>query len=378
VSINNLQIETWSIERLIPYARNARLHSDAQVAQIAGSITAFGFNNPVLVGPEGDIIAGHARVLAIRKLGRTEVPVIVLKHLTANQKRAFIVADNKLALNAGWDPEMLRLELEALAAENFDLELTGFDEDELIEALARETLPGALDPDVVPDLQSKPISRTGDIWALGKHRLLCGDGTCPADIALVLEGKSCHMVFCDPPYNVDYSGKGPGRKTFANDNLGEEFGTFLRSACDAMLAVSNGGVYICMSSSELYRLQTAFRDAGGHWSTWIVWAKNAFTLGRSDYQRQYEPMLYGWREGAEHYWCGDRDQGDVWFVDKPIRNDLHPCMKPVIQTDCRGRVPEVHRRASAADRGRAGPWNPSRTTHDASVAGPEYPGASTL
>jgi DNA modification methylase len=325
----DLKIETWPIERLIPYARNARLHSEAQVAQIAASIAEFGFNNPVLVGPQGGIIAGHARVLAARKLGYTEIPIIVLGHLSENQKRAFILADNKLALNAGWDFEMLRLELEALAEQNFDLELTGFDEKELADALAQETPRGTFDPEAVPELQSEPVSRTGDVWTLGKHRTLCGDGTCAEDLARVLDGKPCHLVFTDPPYNVDYCGKGPARMKLANDNLGGGFGAFLRSACDAMLAVSQGPVYICMSSSELPRLHSAFCDAGGHWSTWIVWAKNTFTLGRSDYQRQYEPILYGWREGAKHYWCGDRSQSDVWLVDKPVRNDLHPTMKPV-------------------------------------------------
>jgi len=325
----DLQIETWAVERLIPYARNARLHSDAQVTQIAASIAEFGFNNPALVGPEGGIIAGHARVLAARKLGHREVPVIVLGHLSENQKRAFVLADNKLALNAGWDLEMLRLELEALAEKDFDLELTGFSEKELAEALTQETPRGTLDPEAVPELQHDPISRTGDLWRLGKHRILCGDGTCGEDLARILEGKPCHLVFTDPPYNVDYCGKGPGRMKLTNDDLGSGFGVFLRSACEAMLAVGQGAVYICMSASELPRLHTAFCDAGGHWSTWIVWAKNTFTLGRSDYQRQYEPILYGWREGAKHYWCGDRTQGDVWLVDKPVRNDLHPTMKPI-------------------------------------------------
>jgi DNA modification methylase len=325
----DLKVENWRIGRLIPYARNARVHSEAQVAQIAASIAEFGFNNPVLVGPLGEIIAGHARVLAARKLGRGEVPAIVLGHLTENQKRAFILADNKLALNAGWDSEMLRLELEALAEENFDMGLIGFDEKELAEALTKEMPWGSLDADSVPELQSDPVSRTGDVWTLGNHRILCGDGTRAEDLALVLEGKPCRLVFTDPPYNVDYIGKGPGRMTFANDNLGSGFTVFLRSACEAMLAVCHGAIYICMSSSELHRLHAAFCDAGGHWSTWIVWAKNTFTLGRSDYQRQYEPMLYGWRAGSEHYWCGDRNQSDVWFIDKPVRNDLHPTMKPV-------------------------------------------------
>jgi DNA modification methylase len=329
MTIQNLKIETWPIERLIPYARNARLHSEAQVAQIAASIAEFGFNNPVLAGADGGIIAGHARVLAARKLGHTQIPVIVLGHLTENQKRAFVLADNKLALNAGWDFEMLRVELEALAAQNFELRLTGFDELELAEVMAQETSKGPLDPDAVPELESEPVSRTGDLWTLGRHRVLCGDGTRSEELAKVLDGKSCDLVFTDPPYNVDYSGKGPDKMKLANDNLGLEFKTFLRSACDALLAVAKGPVYICMSSSELATLQSAFGDAGGHWSTWIIWTKNTFTLGHSDYQRQYEPILYGWREGTKHYWCGDRDQSDVWLVDKPVRNDLHPTMKPV-------------------------------------------------
>jgi DNA modification methylase len=326
---SDIKIVFWPIERLIPHARNARLHSQVQVAQIAASIAEFGFNNPILAGPQGDIIAGHARVLAAQKLAYTLVPVIVLDHLTENQKRAFMLADNKLALNAGWDLEMLRLELEALAAQDFDLALTGFDEKELAEVLAQETPNGLSDPDTVPELQSEPISHTGDVWKLGSHRVLCGDGTRREDLARVLEGKPCHLIFTDLPYNVDYCGKGSSRMKLANDNLGCAFSTFLRSACGAMLAVCQGPIYICMSSSELHQLHAAFREAGGHWSTYVVWAKNTFTLGRSDYQRQYEPILYGWREGTRHYWCGDRNQGDVWWIDKPVRNDLHPTMKPV-------------------------------------------------
>jgi DNA modification methylase len=325
----DLKIETWLVKRLIPYARNARTHSEAQVAQIAASIAEFGFNNPVLVEPSGGIIAGHAPVLAAQKLGLAKIPVIILAHLSENQKRAFILADNKLALNAGWDFEMLRLELEALVQQNFDLKLTGFDEKELAEALVQEMPKGTFDPEAVPELQSDPISRPGDLWTLGKHRILCGDGTRGEDLTRVLDGKPCHLVFTDPPYNVDYCGKGPSRMKFDNDNLGVGFEAFLRSACDAMLAVSAGAVYICMSSSELHLLHSVFSDAGGHWSTWIVWAKSTFTLGRSDYQRQYEPILYGWREGAKHYYCGDRTQSDVWLVDKPVRNDLHPTMKPI-------------------------------------------------
>jgi DNA modification methylase len=315
--------------RLIPYARNARLHSEAQVAQIAASIAEFGFNNPVLVDKDGGIIAGHGRVLAARKLGYAQVPVLVLAHLNENQKRAFRLADNKLAGNAGWDQEMLRLELEALAEQDFKLELTGFDAGELRELLAQEARTALLDPDAAPAPQAAAVSKPGELWRLGEHRLLCGDGTSSQDLDRVLEGKPCPLVFTDLPYNVDYRGKTRRCLQLANDKLGPAFEDFLRAACRAMLAVSCGPVYICMSSSELHHLHTAFIGAGGHWSTYIIWAKNTFTLGRSDYQRQYEPMLYGWREGAKHFWCGARDQGDVWWIDKPQRNDVHPTMKPV-------------------------------------------------
>ena len=326
----NLQVESWPIERLIPYARNARTHSDAQVAQIAASIAEFNFINPVLADPHGRIIAGHGRVLAARKLNYTHIPVIVLGHLTPNQKRAFMLADNKLALNAAWDLEVLRLELEALAEETFNLQLTGFDEEELAELLAEQEQNGLVDADEAPALQALAVTLAGDLWALGKgHQVLCGDGTHRADLDRVLDGKPCDLVFTDIVYNVDYCGKGPTKMKLTNDNLGSEFGEFLVEACRSMLDVCHGGLYICMSSGELHRLYSAFTECGGHWSTFIIWAKNAFTLGRSDYQRQFEPILYGWPEGRKHYWCGARDQGDVWHIDRRKVNDLHPTMKPV-------------------------------------------------
>jgi DNA modification methylase len=324
-----IELANWPIERLIPYARNARSHSAAQIAQIAASIHQFGFNNPVLVDPEGDIIAGHGRVLAARKLGLIEVPVIVLSHLNENAKRAFRLADNQLALNSSWDFEMLRLELEALAEQAFNLDLLGFTDEQLKGALAAGVQPHGSDPDFVPEKPTEPVSRPGDLWELGTHRLLCADGTKHQNLTMVLTGRRCELVFTDPPYDVNYTGKGPTKMTILNDDLGSEFGPFLRSACDAILSVAEGGVYVCMSSGELPTLQRAFVEAGGHWSTTIIWAKHTFTLGRSDYQRQYEPICYGWREGSSHHWCGDRNQGDVWFVNKPFRNELHPTMKPV-------------------------------------------------
>jgi DNA modification methylase len=331
-----LQVEQWSIDRLIPYARNSRTHSDQQIAQVAASIQEFGWTNPVLVGADGVIIAGHARLLAARKLKMTEVPVIVLGHLTEAQRRALVLADNQIAINAGWNAEMLRVELQDLDVGGFNLELLGFsaEEVELILAGPEATNEGLTDDDLVPEAQATAITAPGDVWVLGDHRLLCGDATLMSDVEKVLAGGRADMVFCDPPYNVNYGAtmkdklRGTNRP-IANDNLGADFEAFLRDACGNMLACCDGAIYVCMSSSEIHTLQRVFREAGGHWSTFVVWAKNTFTMGRSDYQRQYEPILYGWREGADHFWCGARDQGDVWFIKKPHVNDLHPTMKPV-------------------------------------------------
>lgn len=325
------QVEFWSVDRLVPYARNARTHSDEQVAQIAASILEFGWTNPLLVSGTGVIIAGHARLAAARKLQMSQVPVIVLDHLTEAQRRALVLADNKLALNAGWDEEMLRVELESLKEDGFELEVVGFSDEELEALLAEpeETREGLTDEDAVPDEPETPVTKLGDLWLLGEHRLLCGDATQMADVEKVLAGGLADMVWTDPPYGVDYEGKTNKKLKIRNDKLGGKFYSFLREACANMLAVTKGAAYICMSSSELHTLYQAFTDAGGHWSTFVIWAKHHFTLGRSDYQRQYEPILYGWRQGEDHYWCGERDQGDVWFIKRPASNQQHPTMKPV-------------------------------------------------
>jgi DNA modification methylase len=327
------KVERWPLERLIPHARNARTHSEEQVAQIAGSIAEFGFVNPVLVGDDGVIVAGHGRVMAARKLGLSEAPVIVLSHLTPTQRRALMIADNQIATNAGWSDEMLAAELAALKDEAFDLDLLGFDDTE-IDRLLAGTSDDAGDVDEAPEPPADPISRPGDLWICGEHRVLCGDAAVLADAEKVLGGELADMAFTDPPYNVDYANTAKDKlrgknRPILNDNLGADFGALLYDACVNILTLTKGAVYICMSSSELDRLQKAFREAGGKWSTFVIWAKNTFTLGRSDYQRQYEPILYGWKDGTDHYWCGARDQGDVWFFDKPHKNDLHPTMKPV-------------------------------------------------
>ena len=329
-------IERWPTAKLVPYARNARTHSEEQVAQIAASIVEFGFTNPILAGSDGVIVAGHGRLAAAQKLDLDTVPVVVLDHLTPTQRRALIIADNRIAENAGWDDAMLRVELQSLQEDGFNLDITGFDADALAEIMAGEetTVDGQTDDDAVPEVSATPISRPGDVWELGNHRLVCGDATDPKSYDLLMADTKADMVFTDPPYNVDYANSAKDKmrgkdRPILNDNLGDGFYDFLLAALTPMLERCAGATYIAMSSSELDTLQQAFRAAGGKWSTFIIWAKNTFTLGRADYQRQYEPILYGWPEGENRHWCGDRDQGDVWNIKKPQKNDLHPTMKPV-------------------------------------------------
>tara|TARA_R110002072_G_scaffold246432_6_gene405710 strand:- start:3974 stop:5239 length:1266 start_codon:yes stop_codon:yes gene_type:complete len=327
-------VEHWSLQRLIPYAKNARTHDDTQVSQIAGSIAEFGFVNPILVGDDNVIIAGHGRLMAAQQLGLDSVPVIVLHHLTESQRRALVIADNKIAENAGWNDELLKLELEELGDLGFDLDVIGFSDEELDELLGADDQAGETDEDDIPEVEEEPISCLGDIWVMGNHRVLCGDSTSKQDLEKLMNGELADMAFTDPPYNVDYGNNAKDKmrgkdRRIMNDNLGDDFYQFLKDSLTNLLSVTKGACYVAMSSSELDTLQKAFRDAGGKWSTFIVWAKNTFTLGRSDYQRQYEPILYGWREGNDHFWCGARDQGDVWFFNKPVKNDLHPTMKPV-------------------------------------------------
>jgi DNA modification methylase len=322
------------VESLVPYARNARTHSDEQVAQIAASIKEFGFTSPILVDAENGILAGHGRLAGARKLGLIEVPVIELSHLSPQQKKAYILADNRLALNAGWDDELLKLELSELADLDFDLDLIGFTDKELDVLLGVDENAGLTDDDAVPEVPEEPVSKRGDLWILGEHRVLCGDSTMLADVEKLMDGQLADMSFMDPPYNVDYGNNAKDKmrgkdRRIMNDALGDQFYKFLYDACVNLLLVTKGACYVAMSSSELHTLQKAWLDAGGKWSTFIIWAKNTFTLGRADYQRQYEPILYGWRDGTDHFWCGDRDQSDVWNFNKPAKNDLHPTMKPV-------------------------------------------------
>jgi DNA modification methylase len=324
------QVELWAVDRLSAVERRVRIHSALQIEQIVNSIGEFGFTNPILVNPEGRIIVGYARYLAAKKAGLTEVPVIVLAHLSEAQQRAYRIADNQLALNASWDEEVLKEELKALTEEAMSIDLLGFSEEELKRLEACPELQAALtDEDAVPEPAERVVSRLGDMWVLDRHRLLCGDATDMTAITTVLGGQQAAMTFTDPPYNVEYEGKNKRKLQLLNDNLGSGFPSFLERVCRNILESTAGGVYVSMASCEIHTLAKAFGDAGGHFSTFVIWSKDHFTLGRSDYHRQFEPFLYGWREGAKRYWCGDRKQGDVWCYPKPRANEFHPTMKPV-------------------------------------------------
>ena len=323
------------LEQIIPYARNPR-HNDEAVATVAASIAEFGWRQPIVVDEEKVILAGHTRLLAARQLGLKTVPVHIAAGLSEAQAQAFRIMDNRSGENAEWADDLLSLEIKDLLDADYNLELTGFNKGELTNLLdsLNENTVAQENEDDIPEPSEEPVSRQGDLWVLGQHRLLCGDATDAAAVERLLDGERANLCFCDPPYNVDYAGgvgaeqAGKDRR-IKNDALGDAFGQFLTDVCVLINQHTDGAVYICMSSSELHTLQTAFKKAGGHWSTFVIWAKDRFTLGRSDYQRQYEPILYGWPENAKRHWCGDRDQGDVWQITRPHKNDLHPTMKPV-------------------------------------------------
>jgi DNA modification methylase len=321
------------VETLVPYARNPR-NNTAAIDAVKASIAEFGFRQPIVVDEKMVVIVGHTRLEAAKALGLKMVPVHVAEGLSPAQAKAYRIMDNRSHENAQWDDELLRLEFGDLKLDDFDLALTGFVSDELDKLLGAEQLDALTDPDEAPEVPAQPVSLPGDLWILGDHRVLCGDATVMTDVDKLMDGQLADMSFCDAPYNVDYANAAKNKALakdcrILNDALGEGFYQFLYDACVNLLMVTKGACYMSMSSSELDTLQRAFKEAGGKWSTFIIWAKNTFTLGRADYQRQYEPILYGWKDGSQHYWCGARDQGDVWFVDKPQVNDLHPTMKPV-------------------------------------------------
>ena len=289
-------IELWLIDKLIPYARNPRTHSDAQISQIAASIKAFGFNNPILVDSKAGIIAGHGRLLAARQLGLEEVPVIVLDHLTETQKRAYIIADNQLALNAGWNDELLRLELLALQREDFNVDILGFDDDELARMLAaQDTAEGLTDEDAVSALPETAVSASADLWILGNHKLLVGDATDRAQVARLMAGDAADLIFTDPPYNVDYEGYTDDKLKIQGDRMSDaDFKQFLEAAFRSVRSVVKPGasLYLCHSSSWQREFQNALEAAGFEVRCQIIWAKNTFAWGFGRYKFQHEPIFY--------------------------------------------------------------------------------------
>jgi DNA modification methylase len=327
------RIEHWPLDRLIPYARNPRTHSDAQVAQIAASIAEFGFNNPILVDTKAGIIAGHGRLLAARKLQLAEVPVIVLDHLTDAQKRAYILADNKLALNAGWDDDLLRAELAALQEDDFNVRIIGFDDEELARLLAaQDAAEGLTDEDAVPELPETPICITGDLWILGGHRLLVGDATNQNDVARLMAGDAADLVFTDPPYNVDYEGYTEKRLKIKGDRMSAgEFKQFLEVAFRSYRAIVKPGasLYVCHSSSWQREFQDALETTGFQVRCQLIWSKNTFAWGFGRYKFQHEPIFYCHVAGEKDPWYGDKSQSTLWNEKKPAANRIHPTAKPV-------------------------------------------------
>ena len=323
--------ENVSIDKLKPYERNARTHSDAQVEKIAKSIKEFGFINPVLIDGNFGIIAGHGRVLGAKKLGMTEVPCLFVEDLTKAQKKAYILADNKLALDAGWDDEILKVELNELKDMNFDLSLTGFDDIEINGLEEPQEIVEDEAPEV--DEENEPITQLGDIWQLGDHRLMCGDSTDKATIEKLLgdEFGKIDLVLTDPPYNVNYKGKTKDELEIENDAMSpEQFEEFLNlSFCLINELLRKGGAFYVWHASRSQReFENALNKAGLEVRQQLIWIKNSMVLGRQDYQWRHEPCFYGWKEGT-HSWCSDRKQTTVLEFDRPTANKEHPTMKPI-------------------------------------------------
>ena len=332
-----MNIEYIKTGELQGYEANTRTHSPEQVEQLANSITEFGFTNPVLIDGERQIIAGHGRLAAAKKLSMDEIPCIVLDHLTEDQRRAYVIADNKLALNAGWDEDLLKIELNALESLGFDLTIIGFNAEELDDLVLEEDIDAFLtDEDEVPEVPDDPISKLGDIWLLGKHRLMCGDSTSQSDVDLLMDLNEADMVFTDPPWNVNYGANThPDYKerTILNDFMGtEDFKNFMDQTFQQMALHSKKGAptYVVMSAQEWGNMMLTLAMNDYHWSSTVIWSKSSLVLSRKDYHTQYEPIWYGWLSGEARL-CPleDRKQSDVWNFDKPSRSELHPTTKPV-------------------------------------------------
>lgn len=323
------RFEKVNIDRLVPYARNARTHSKEQILQLRASLREFGFVNPVIVDKDLNVIAGHGRILAAKEEGITEVPCVFAEHLTEAQKRAYILADNRLALNAGWDAEMLSVEIADLQADYFDLSLLGFEDAELNKLLGGVEEVKDDDFDVEGELAKPAVTQPGDLWLLGKHRVVCGDSTKADTFSLLMDGKLANLVVTDPPYNVNYEGTAGKIK---NDNMADEkFYQFLLEAftLTEKAMAKDASIYVFHADTEGFNFRKAFKDAGFYLSGTCIWKKQSLVLGRSPYQWQHEPILFGWKESGKHVWYSDRKQSTIWEFDKPRKNTDHPTMKPV-------------------------------------------------
>lgn len=325
------RFEKVHIDKLVPYARNARTHSKEQILQLRSSLREFGFVNPVIVDKDYNIIAGHGRVLAAKAEGLTEVPCVFAEHLTEAQKRAYILADNRLAQNAGWDEELLALEFADLKELGFDVELTGFGADEIEKLFAADV--GDVqddDFDLTAALEQAAFTLPGDVWTLGRHRLICGDATDAATVKKLMDGRKANLVLTDPPYNVNFEGSS-GLKIKNDSQKSDQFYAFLLSALRNLAdnLESGGSAYIFHADTEGENFRRAFREAGFHLSGTCIWAKDSFVMGRSPYQWQHEPILYGWLKTGTHKWYAGRSEATIWNFAKPKRNSDHPTSKPL-------------------------------------------------
>ena len=329
---NELNYYLADVEELIPYARNARTHSSAQITQIAASIKEFGFLAPIVIAEDNTILCGHGRFYAAQKLGLKKIPCVKESHLTEAQKRAYIIADNKLSINAGWDDELLAVELSDLQGEGVDLSITGFDEKELADLFDDKSKSDVEDDgyDLSAALEKAAFVQRGDIWTVGRHRLMCGDATSTDDVAALMGGKRANLLLTDPPYGVSF--KSSSGLTIQNDSIkDEDFYSFLKSAFSAAVDCLEKGAaaYIFHADTEGLNFRRAFVDAGFHLAGCCIWVKDSLVLGRSDYQWQHEPVLYGFLQNGKHSWYSDRKQTTIWNFAKPKKNANHPTSKPL-------------------------------------------------
>lgn len=328
------ELKLINIDELIPYANNARTHSKDQINKLRSSLREFGFINPILIDKDYNILAGHGRVMAAREEGIKEVPCVLVEHLTEAQKKAYILADNRLAMDAGWDDELLALELENLKELDFDIDFTGFDAAEIDELFSNIHDKDVQDDDFDVDaaLAEEPISKQGDIWLLGRHRLICGDSTKAETYEKLMDGKKANLCVTDPPYNVNYTAGSENERKIKNDNMEDKnFYEFLLASFKNIFNSLDDGAaaYVFHADTEGLNFRKAFKDAGFHLANVCIWAKQSLVLGRSDYQWQHEPILYGWKPTGKHRWYADRKQTTIWNFDRPTKSELHPTMKPV-------------------------------------------------